>query len=67
MKAREYIEQLTVGGYDQAEYVSKEDALAGVEIARKEGYQAAVREMEKAVHGLCNIRQVLETLRTMKS
>ena len=35
MTAEEYIEQATVGGFDQEEYVSKEDALLAVKLARQ--------------------------------
>lgn len=35
MTAEEYIEYAVVGGFDQEEYVSKEDALLAVKLARQ--------------------------------
>lgn len=61
MKAKEYINDKAFGTL-----VEKKDAIEAINIARKEGYQEAVSEIEKAVHGLCNVRQVLETLQAMK-
>lgn len=61
MKAKEYINDKAFGTL-----VDKKDAIEAINIARKEGYQEAVCEIEKAVHGLCNVRQVLETLQAMK-
>ena len=62
MKAREYVNNVTAGGYDQAEYVAKEDALKAVEMAKAEGWNEAVNTIRKTVHHLCNVRQVLECL-----
>ncbi len=61
MKAKEYINGKAFGTL-----VDKKDALEAVTIAREEGYQEAINEIEKAVHNLCNVRQVLETLQAMK-
>lgn len=35
MTAEEYIELAVVGGFDQAEYISKKDALSAVKLARQ--------------------------------
>lgn len=48
-KAEEYVIACVVGGGDQAEYVSKEDALKAVEIARRE----AVESFSRLFGGVC--------------
>lgn len=58
--------------------ISKKDHMQGVSVAGSEfmsgyedgyndGYTAAIDEIEKAAHTLCNIRQVLERLKEMRS
>lgn len=36
MKAEEYINSVTLGGFDQESYVSKEDAMKAIRMARAE-------------------------------
>lgn len=36
MKAEDYIKIATVGGFDQAEYVSVDDAMKAVQMVREE-------------------------------
>ena len=62
MNAIDYVSNAVAGGYDQAEYVPKEDALKAVEMARSEGWNDAVKAIREAVCNLCNVRQVLEYL-----
>lgn len=62
MSAKEYIETVKVGGYDQAEYVSIEDALKAVELAKMEGWNNALHQFKRDVRKLCNVRQVIEYL-----
>lgn len=55
MTAIEYIEMTTVGGFDQAEYVSKNDAIHAVALARKEAVRSLWHPKKDRPQSSCSI------------